>query len=106
MVNIVQASFGKGNCVSEAAPQNVLLSTITVRSLHWGKVIRWLGRWTSLKSNTQMIEHTPTVKKPHTDETRDGACSKKGDTAGRVTSLLLRSHYLFHVKERAVDNLC
>ena len=45
----------KGNCVSEAAPQNVLLPTITVKSLHWGKVIRWLGRWTSLKSNTQMI---------------------------------------------------
>ena len=79
-----------------------------------------------------MIEHTPTVKKQHTDdrthqvvkkqhtddrthlvvkkqhtdETPDGPQPQKGDTAGRVTSLLLRSYYLFHVKERAVDNLC
>ena len=40
------------------------------------------------------------VKKQHTDETPDGPSSKKGDTAGRVTSLLLGSHYLSHVKER------
>ena len=60
-----------------------------------------------------MIEHTPTVKKQHRDErahlvvkkqhrdeTPDGPSSEKGDTAGRVTSLLLGSHYLSHVKER------
>ena len=40
------------------------------------------------------------VKKQHTDKTPDGPCSKKGNTAGRDTSLLLGSHYLFHVKER------